>query len=80
MPSDKLAPYFLIALGAALIVISFPNIRRQTVGRLQDSEILPKINLKPRDQEILSGAGPDLSLLILGVALVALGVIEIIFS
>jgi hypothetical protein len=78
--SDKLAQYFFIVLGAATIAISFPYIRQQTIGRLQDSQILPKIKLKPTDREIISYAGPDLSLFIIGVFLIIIGFIEIIFS
>ena len=70
----------LIVVGAVLILISFPKIRASTLGRLQTAEILPKIKLKPRDQEIVSGAGPNLSLMIMGFVLMAVGVIELINS
>lgn len=75
-----MAPYFLIAVGIGFILVGFPKIRAMTVGRLQSAGILPELKLKNRDREIISGAGPDLSLMILGFALVAVGALELLNS
>lgn len=80
MNSDKLAPYFLLATGAGFVLISFPKIRHYTINRLQSADYLPKIKLKPKDQELIAGAGPNLSLFIVGAALIGLGILELVYS
>ena len=80
MADDRLAPYLLIVAGIGLVLVSFPTIREATIGQLQSAEILPKLKLKNRDREIISGAGPSLSLMILGFALIGAGVLELLYS
>ena len=80
MIRQSLTPYVFMIAGSLAVLFSFPKIRLLTIGRLQRAGVVSKIKLKPKDRELFSGAGPNLSLFILGVMMIALGALELLYT
>ncbi|MBI4054334.1 MAG: hypothetical protein HY397_03330 [Candidatus Doudnabacteria bacterium] len=74
MSQELLAPYLFILSGVALILLSFPGINQLIIGPLQQRGYLPLIKPK-RKRELILGAGPRLSMLLLGTFLIAAGLL-----
>lgn len=77
MTGEFLIPYLFIFFGVIMIVLSFPSIRGRTVERLKHAGWITKNQLKKKDQEIIYGAGPNLSLAVTGVLFIVFGIILI---
>lgn len=80
MISGRLAPYIFIIVGVLFVLSAYPKIHKQTIERLQDANILPRFKLKPKDREILAGAGKNLSLGVIGLFLIFFGIVLIVFK
>ncbi len=65
----------LIILGAAITIFSHPKMTKPSMSRLFNEGLVTPRREKPEKTEVIKGAGPHLSLFIIGVILIILGAI-----
>ena len=71
---ELIFPYLICAIGMFTISISFPKIKAMTIGKLQEQGVVPKLKFKKDKAEIIYGAGPNVSLFFIGIAITIFGV------
>lgn len=65
----------LIVLGIGFILFSFPQIRAPIMTRLFNEGFVTPKRVKSEEAEIIKFAGPNVSLLMIGVVLIIIGII-----
>jgi len=78
--AQAILPYAFIITGLFLFLQAYPGIQKRTIGRLQAADILPVVKVKPKNRELLRGAGRNLSLAVLGAFFMLVGILLIIFK
>lgn len=75
MNAQTLFPYFVIAFGIFVFLLGIPKFRGFVIAPLQEKGWLPEKKLKPKNRELISGAGENLSLMFAGTIIILIGIV-----